>query len=712
MSSMLPSALGGIATAAATAAWTWNRQRCELAEQLTGTKDEVAVRDALITELRSEVARLKLQLLQSSKVTSNEASSDVMTAARPASMVARKALRGIRRPAPRTGRRPARTNSTSSVNSVASASSILDLEASMNIDTLAQTPSSTSAPAPVANSTVPGVVAAKIPVAPPPPKMASRTLSAGVPPPPAPPPPPSTGRSGVPPPPPLQRCTSGARGTTPGLAPKKLKPIAWAKLKVPAGAQQSPLASTVWAPQADSSIAAAPPVDAAILAVTFKIATPRAPSATPQHKSIAARPSRSRRGGGTAAVEDTVTKLLNQQRANNMCILLSMLKKKGLTDAKIAAALLAFDTSVLTEEVIEMLEQQCPTDEELELVRAFLVDSGCDRTSLAGLGRAEQFVGTLVSVPGLKARLEAVRFKSQFHGRLAELSGSCDALADGCKAVMGCSSLQTVLQVSRDAGNVLNAGSFRGEAAAVDISFLALLPTVRGSEGATLLGCICEHLEKTAAGQVAAAVATLELSTAAAAVDLHEVRKALSELEEGLQAMAQLLRTEQVDELLEAGSDGSQMQEVAAFVEQARELLVAAEETEMSTLQLVEDLSEYLLAEAQASHTIFGTLRDFRTALLKTMASLEKTAKEQAAKASKGSKAASATRKRALEKSAAAEEERENQPPRGSPARKTRRGGSNGARSRPLGATMAVGGLSHAVASRAASRRAALAHLP
>jgi hypothetical protein len=35
-----------------------------------------------------------------------------------------------------------------------------------------------------------------------------------------------------------------------------------------------------------------------------------------------------------------------------------MLKKRGLSDAKIATALCEFDTAVLTEEVVEMLEQQ------------------------------------------------------------------------------------------------------------------------------------------------------------------------------------------------------------------------------------------------------------------------------------------------------------------------------------------------------------------
>jgi hypothetical protein len=51
---MLPSALGGLATAAATAAWSWNRQRDELtlqADVLAGTKDALTERDAVIDKV-------------------------------------------------------------------------------------------------------------------------------------------------------------------------------------------------------------------------------------------------------------------------------------------------------------------------------------------------------------------------------------------------------------------------------------------------------------------------------------------------------------------------------------------------------------------------------------------------------------------------------------------------------------------------------------
>jgi hypothetical protein len=255
---------------------------------------------------------------------------------------------------------------------------------------------------------------------------------------------------------------------------------------------------------------------------------------------------------------------------------------------------------------------QCPTDEEIELVRSFIAGSGVasdQAAALAGLGRAEQFVGALLSVSALKARLGAVRFKAQFPGRLAALTESCTALSSGCSVVMACPHLRGVMRLARDAGNVLNAGSFRGEAVAVDISFLALLSSVRvtggggGGAASTLLGCICEHLNKTTPGRAQAAAESLAPSAAAALVDLHEMRKTVSELEEGLQSMAKLLSAEgasgagtteaAVAVCSEEAGVISAQQEAANFVAQAQGMLMAAGETEQSTLKLAQELAGY-----------------------------------------------------------------------------------------------------------------------
>lgn len=63
--------------------------------------------------------------------------------------------------------------------------------------------------------------------------------------------------------------------------------------------------------------------------------------------------------------------LLDPKRANNMCILLSSLRKQELTDIRIRDSLLRFDEAALDTDTLDMLQQQCPTAEELELVRSF-----------------------------------------------------------------------------------------------------------------------------------------------------------------------------------------------------------------------------------------------------------------------------------------------------------------------------------------------------
>ena len=52
------------------------------------------------------------------------------------------------------------------------------------------------------------------------------------------------------------------------------------------------------------------------------------------------------------------------------------------------------------------------------------------------------------------------------------ITNSIAALAEGCQHIMNSGELRTMLQVCLQAGNYLNQGTFRGQAAAVDVGFL------------------------------------------------------------------------------------------------------------------------------------------------------------------------------------------------------------------------------------------------
>lgn len=59
------------------------------------------------------------------------------------------------------------------------------------------------------------------------------------------------------------------------------------------------------------------------------------------------------------------------------------------------------------------------------------------------------------------------------------IEGNITQLKAGCEHVMNSAELRTTLQMCLQAGNYLNAGTFRGQASAVDVGFLSQVSTRR-----------------------------------------------------------------------------------------------------------------------------------------------------------------------------------------------------------------------------------------
>jgi hypothetical protein len=118
---------------------------------------------------------------------------------------------------------------------------------------------------------------------------------------------------------------------------------------------------SVWSSGDSSGV---PGLDSEELATLFADAAQSKTTATVE------KPSASDASSAAKAKSAEVT-LLDPKRANNMCILLSSLRKQDLSDMRIRDALLSFDEAALDVDTLDMLQQQCPTAEELELVQSF-----------------------------------------------------------------------------------------------------------------------------------------------------------------------------------------------------------------------------------------------------------------------------------------------------------------------------------------------------
>ena len=417
--SLVPILIASATTAVPAVLYTW-----QLGAELTR---QLKVRDEEVAKLKAENAGLKKEIADGATpkgraVPSNATTTPALilphttSAAVPdcspadATAEARKALRGLRKPTAPRSRRASTHPSAHAKPQIASISEVGDSTKPQ----VAKTTARPGAPPPPA------------PPPPPPPSVGAKgTCTRAGPPPPPPPPPPPRGGAPPPPPPPGGGAPPPPSKNAKPLRP--LKPLPWVKLRLPNAAAST---GSVWSSAGSTDL---PELDSTALASMFVAAEKKADKTTAAPAAAAAK------------AKPTDVTLLDPKRSNNMCILLSSLRKQDLTDVAIRDALLSFNSDgthhhnkfvwfavacnfrkvsdrllvfiVLSPDVLDMLEQQCPSVEELELVSTFT--STASTEELGKLGRAEQFVAEMNTVPALTERMKSVKFKAQFEGRVS-----------------------------------------------------------------------------------------------------------------------------------------------------------------------------------------------------------------------------------------------------------------------------------------------------
>ena len=305
-----------------------------------------------------------------------------------------------------------------------------------------------------ATQTGAAMVAAPPPPAPPPPPANGVGSTLSTPPPPPPPPPPLPRAPGAPvrfgrqsqagpPPPPLPMTRRGSAQT---------RSLFWTKLRSVKGTFFEDLAA------ASDADAAAPgslgEERRAELSRLFAI-KPRGRLASAANKVVAA--GRVSREGATSKTRSAPV-VVNLQRANNVAIMLSQLKRVNAESLK--ASVTSGDTSALSVEQMALLVQVVPTDGERE---AFLRYRG-DADALCP---PERFLRTMSFVPRLRAKLHALLFARQFGSSCDDCEAMLDQITLACEQTersAACGTLAAVLRAVLQAGNQLNAGTPRGGA--------------------------------------------------------------------------------------------------------------------------------------------------------------------------------------------------------------------------------------------------------
>ncbi|RWW30936.1 hypothetical protein GW17_00004462 [Ensete ventricosum] len=276
-----------------------------------------------------------------------------------------------------------------------------------------------------------------------------------------PPPPPPGGSRPSSRPPPVPGQSSAAIGA--GGGPKKLKPLHWDKMN-----PINPQHSMVWDKITDGSFK----FDEDIMEALFGT------MATNKKSSTAARD----RGKGAASSTDggpvtpTQISLLDSRKSQNIAIVLRSLalSRQDILDALVEGRGLPAD-------VLERLTKIAPTKDEEALIRDYTGNP-------AKLADAESFLFHIlraVSSPFL--RLEAMLFRSNYEHEVAHLKQSLQTLELASKELKSRGLFLKLLEAVLKAGNLMNAGTARGNAQAFNLSALCKLSDVKSSDGSTTL---------------------------------------------------------------------------------------------------------------------------------------------------------------------------------------------------------------------------------
>lgn len=121
---------------------------------------------------------------------------------------------------------------------------------------------------------------------------------------------------------------------------------------------------------------------------------------------------------------------------------------------------------------LSLLMQLAPTPDEIKALKLY-------RGPVAELSPPEQFLMVLSSVPRLPSKVGALLFRGQYAQLFGDASGGLEALRCTCSQLRSSARLRRVLATLLAAGNLLNAGTHRGNAQALKLESLLKVGDVK-----------------------------------------------------------------------------------------------------------------------------------------------------------------------------------------------------------------------------------------
>ncbi|KAB0370260.1 hypothetical protein FD755_018222 [Muntiacus reevesi] len=283
----------------------------------------------------------------------------------------------------------------------------------------------------------------------------------------------------------------------------------------------------------------------------------------------ATKASPSRRGGSLNAssreAREEVT-LLDAKRSMNIGIFLKQFKK---SPPSIVEDIHQGKSEHYGSETLREFLKLLPESEEIKKLKAFSGD-------VAKLSLADSFLHCLIQVPNYSLRIEAMVLKKEFLPSCSSLYTDMTILRNATKELMSCEELHSILHLVLQAGNIMNAGGYAGNAVGFKLSsLLRLADTKANKPGMNLLHFVAQEAQKKDAMLLNFSEKLLHVQEAArlsldnTEVELHSLFVRTKALKENIQRDRELCQ--QMEDFLQFA-----LEKLAELERRKRELQVEA----------------------------------------------------------------------------------------------------------------------------------------
>ena len=327
--------------------------------------------------------------------------------------------------------------------------------------------------------------------------------------------------------------------------------------------------------------------------------------------------------GASKRAKTVDLKVIDIGRSTNICITLASLRSKGLNIDKIVAAFAALDTSILGVEELSKVGEIAPSEAETKAFCSLKTPAG------AALHDSELCLQRLAAVEDLRGRLQSMRFLLSYAGSCDDMGKKVGVLREAAGRVLLSEGLKVVFKAVLDIGNVLNEGTWKGNAKAFKISSLQKLGQTKSSDGqSTLLDYLVELLRtRMQAGEECCAAALaidkeLGMCSAAKAVSIAELEKEAKVLRRELQEASALAGGSS------SGAESATAATNAAHLLQAEQRISTVERAVEECRQKCAEMSLFVGEEPAQSQAVLQALADLVRGLVDSRVRAETRVKE------------------------------------------------------------------------------------